>query len=134
MEWIHFLMDNRSVMSVFKRAPSLKGVCINELTLREDGPSMSLRIDLNDFPLTPPTKWKTQGANRVQLTLCFIDVSQLAIQGWGRNNIGDVTLEKVNEEADVQLSIEGCEFHIACCFKFLQMEKISAYHDSSVGN
>ncbi|HUG68650.1 MAG TPA: Imm50 family immunity protein [Pirellulaceae bacterium] len=134
MEWIHFLMDSRSVMSVFKRAPSLKGVRINELTLREDGPCMSLRIDLNEFPLTPPEKWKTQGANRVQLTLCFIDVSKLAIQGWGLDNVGDVALEKVNDEADLQLSIEGSGIYIACCFKFLQMERISAYHDSSVGS
>ena len=121
-------MENKKpIENLYPVTPSLDGVRVLEVNLHQDGPELTMRIDLNEFPDPPPRKWVTNGFNRAQITLVFIEVRTLKINGWSRNNIVDVLIEPRSD--CVSLSIRGQGTEIDGLFSFVAIEKISGYRD-----
>jgi Immunity protein 50 len=128
MTWIKYVGNKQSVESIFSKAPSLAEVRLHEIRLHQDGPRISLRLDLNEFPDNPPPKWVVGKFNRAQLTLVLIDINDFQMNGWNRNNIGELILEGRDE--GIKLKFVGQFLRIDCFAQFLEVEKISGYCDS----
>lgn len=128
MTWTNHLGNKLPVESIYSKAPSLVEVRLHEVRLHQDGPRISLRIDLNEFPDNPPQKWIVGKFNRAQLTLVLIDINDFRMTGWCLNNIGDLTLNDC--DAGTNLKFTGKALRIDCTAKFLEVEKISGYCDS----
>ncbi|MEZ5944332.1 MAG: Imm50 family immunity protein [Planctomycetaceae bacterium] len=130
MSWSTLLLRKQAVESIYSTTPPLVGVRLHEVRQHEDGPRVSLRFDLNDFPDKPPQKWLTSKFNRVQLTLMLIDVQDFTMKGWGTNNIGDI--EIVAAGGGVNLVFDAPSVHIACSAGYLDIEGVSAYLNSEL--
>jgi hypothetical protein len=116
--------------SIYSKAPSLCDVRLHEVRLHQDGPRVSVRVDLNQFPDMPPHKWILGKFNRAQLTLVLIDIRLFQMNGWELNNIGNLTIEKQGD--DVRLIFGGESSRIDCSARFLEVEKLTGYFDSEV--
>ena len=75
MSWISLLDDAQFLLSLYPDSvPSLEGAVLHEVKMLREGPVVSLRFDLPDFPANPPAKWSTQRFNVVQITVTGIGV------------------------------------------------------------
>lgn len=128
MSWTQHLGNKLPIEAVYSQTPSLRNVRLHEIRLHQDGPQVSLRLDLNEFPDKPPRRWTAEGFNRAQLTLVLIDVSKFEMEGWNRDNIGDLAIEE--RDGNVCLELVSESVRIVCCAKFLEVEKLSGYCDS----
>ena len=127
-DWTQYLGNPLPIKSVYSTVPSLENVRLQEIRLHQDGPRVSLRIDLNSFPENPPRKWIIAKFNRVQLTLILIDISELYLRGWSLNNIGDLNL--VASDAGIAVVFDGESVKFECVARFVEVEKLSGYFDS----
>ena len=107
MCWIECVGNRKPIETLYSKPPSLNGVRVLEVTLHQDGPRVSLRVDLNEFPDRPPRKWTAGGFNRVQLILVLIEVRSLSIQGWSLNNVVDAILERTSDGVVLRLHGRG---------------------------
>ena len=128
MDWIHCLGNAKPIESVYSVPPSLSNVRLHEIRFHQDGPRISLRFDLNEFPDQPPKKWVGGQFNRAQLTLVLIDIIDANISGWKLNNVGSIDLSKNEEE--VRLTFEGEKQSVDLKARFVEVEKLSGYRDS----
>lgn len=128
MSWTNLLGNKQPVESMYSTAPPLAEVRLHEVRQHQDGPRISMRIDLNAFPDKPPKKWIAGKLNRAQLTLVLIDVQSFQMNGWGLNNVGDLKL--VESENGVNLQFISPSAQIECSARFLEVEEISGYFDS----
>ena len=128
MNWTNYLQDASRLKSIYSSDPELKGVRLHEVRLHQDGPRVSLRIDLNTFPSKPPQKWACNHFNRVQITLALYDVTEIRINGFGLNNIGDVNISQNDSIIFFEFIDEGTQ--LICRCKYILLDDISAYHDS----
>lgn len=128
MTWIDCLGNKLPVNSVYSVAPPLADVRLHEVRLHQDGPRVSLRLDLNEFPENPPQKWAVGKFNRAQLTLVLIDITDFQMTGWSLNNIGELTLDKYS--VGTRLKFTGQSLRIECTTRFIEVETISGYCDS----
>lgn len=95
MTWLDVLDDERGVRAIYgDEPPSLQRVTLHEVCLHRDGPRVTLRLDLPEYPSSPPKKWSTQGFNVVQIKLMFVAVVAFSIDGWSNESLVDMTLEK----------------------------------------
>ncbi|MCU6243896.1 immunity 50 family protein [Enterobacter asburiae] len=46
--------------------PSLYNVDIHDIVFHRDGPCISIRFNLRDYPSSPPKKWRLQKYNTIQ--------------------------------------------------------------------
>lgn len=125
MTWTECLGNSLPITSIYPKIPSLNNVRLHEVRLHQDGPTVSLRFDLDSYPDNPPAKWVVGGYNRAQLTLMLIGVFSLQIQGWELDNIGHIALVRSNEV--VRLEFAGGTTQIVCSSQFVEVEKISGY-------
>lgn len=128
MTWTNYLGNKLPVESIYSKIPLLNQLRLHEVRLHQDGPRVSLRFDLNEFPDKPPKKWVAGKFNRAQLTLVLIDIGSFRMSGWGLNNIGKLSLKDC--DAGVCLQFSGQFMQIDCTGRFLEVEKISGYYDS----
>lgn len=126
MSWIECLGNKSSIASLFSTPPALRDVRIHEITLHQDGPRVTVRIDLNELPDQVPSKWTTK-FNKVQVTLMFIEPHQFSLNGWTANNICDVDIDSQSD--GVKLSIHGEGFSVNGMFSFVEIANISSYID-----
>ncbi len=130
MNWTKCLGNARTIEAIYALPPSLSQVRVHELRCHQDGPRITIRLDLNEYPSNPPEKWLLNGYNRVQMSLSLINVSSIQIAGWSSDNIGDMVLDMI--DSVVRLSFIGNTTFIDCCGQFLEIEDISAYFDSAI--
>ncbi|MFF7967461.1 Imm50 family immunity protein [Streptomyces sp. NPDC007903] len=83
--------------------PPLTAVRLRQLTLHEDGPALTLRLDL-PYPADPPRKWAAQGCDTVQIEPAFTGLSALALHGFGTEITADVTLTAAGDGVAVHVT------------------------------
>ena len=132
MDWIDQVeKPDEFIRNLFPVAPSLERLRVLEVTLHEDGPSVSLRCNLNDFPKQPPAKWIKAEANRVQITLSCFGVRRLKIDGWGTNNLVSIRMEKLEGDAFI-LEAVGDAVCLRAESRRVTLDKVTAYRDRSL--
>lgn len=127
MSWIDVLDHNQFLRSLFPSSdPPLDAVRLHEIKLHQDGPTVILRFDLNEYPAVPPTKWRAAMSNTVQVCVAGITVRELAIRGWTCNNIGRLVFERGVDTIDVEFDAGGCR--VAATFEHVWVNSVTAYH------
>jgi hypothetical protein len=129
MSWIQYVDNPKPITSIYQQLPVLQQVRILEAQLLQDGPEVLLRIDLNEFPASPPLKWIAGKFNRVQMKLSLIDVSDVQIAGWCTDNVGNIEISQYDGSLRVVFNSPACK--LRCDAKFIHIASISAYCDSS---
>jgi hypothetical protein len=130
MSWIDVLDDNQFLESLFSTAvPSLDAVRLHEVQLHQDGPAVSLRFDLNEYPAQPPEKWQMVKSNTIQVRLSGIGVRELVIHGWTNNNIGRLVIKVGTNCIKVEFAAGECR--VAATFGHLRVDSVTAYRDEA---
>jgi len=150
--WTDLLDDARAIRAIFGDAPpSLRGVDLHEVVVSWDGPSVSLRLDIAEFPPSPPSKWAK--FNTVHLSLGAVGVEALTMsdvlprrdpvdldirreplpasqtlrnQGVQYTSTGPVTPERPRSLIHVDVLV-GPDPILEVTTHWLYLEKISAY-------
>jgi hypothetical protein len=125
MNWVRCLDNSKPIDAIFSDSPSLANVRVHEVVLHQDGPRLSVRFDLNDFPRSAARKWISAGFNCVQLTLVFIGVRSLTIRGWSTDNMVDVEISK--GESTGRMAMCGRRTAVNAEFDFVEVEKVAGY-------
>ncbi|WCM88931.1 Imm50 family immunity protein [Acidovorax sp. NCPPB 3576] len=130
--WLEMLADGAGAIRAIygEKIPGLENLEIHELIIHHDGPRVSLRFDLPEFPVRPPKKWLAAGANKVQVVFLLVSVCDLKISGIKSNGKFNINLDK--DGAHINLQGGGDEFEIFIKADFLMVNAISAYKDSAI--
>ena len=125
MSWIEILDNGVFLRSLFpQKDPALDSVRLHELRLHQDGPAISLRFDLSEFPACPPPKWAAANSNTVQVCLVGVGVLAFSVEGWTTNNVGRLTIEN-ETRIQVRFEAEGC--CVAATFDCLRVDGVTSY-------
>jgi hypothetical protein len=127
--WTNFLANPKSLTSIFSTPPSLENIRLLRLHLDENGPTLRLEVDINDYPDTPPPKWKEQGFNQVQLQLSFFPIESINITGWCTDNVGLIEFKSTETGIAVIADMATLSLRFECesCF----CDKVSGYLNST---
>ena len=125
--WMNLLESSQALKSIFNDEPVLKDVILHEVSFRDNGASLFLKIDLNEYPKKQPKKWEISKFNTVQLTLEFWEIDKLIMENWETTNLVNIQLLLVDEK--INLSING-SISLKCNADIFSIGKISAYQNS----
>lgn len=128
--WFELLVNSQSIKSIYgDETPSLKNVDVHSLLLHRDGPKLSMKFNLNEYPSSPPKKWNAQEFNTVQIVLSFLDLKSVEMSGWV-DTIYSVDINISFENGRVILKVVDGDFKLAAESIFLDLESITAYTKS----
>lgn len=130
MSWLTLAENPEAASSLFDPPPSLQDVEIFTFKIDRDGPTSEFPIALNEYPPSPPLKWRTQEANAVTMTLQLLALGDIEVKGWSTTNRAEIQITRIDAE---QLGIvaKGANFTIRATFGFLRIAGFSPYHFSA---
>ncbi|WNY82976.1 immunity 50 family protein [Cronobacter dublinensis] len=125
--WTDVLVDKIKVFSIFKEEePSLYNIDIHEIIFHRDGPKITLRFNLENYPSDPPKKWVLQKFNTVQLQLTALDINEVKFSGWEKTNYNlDLNISKCDDL--IVISARDDVFCLYIKASYLSVSSISAY-------
>ncbi|MCG8417238.1 MAG: immunity 50 family protein [Proteobacteria bacterium] len=133
MSWIDALDNNYFLKTLYPTgAPILDALRLHEVQLHQDGPAISLRFDLNEYPAQPPAKWQAAKSNTVQVRLMGIGVREFVIHGWTSNNIGRLVIKDGTDSIILEFEADKC--HMTAVFNHLRVDSVTAYRDELRGS
>ena len=113
MRWYSLAINPKAITSVFGELPPLESVSLFGIVMDRDGPCVQLRFDVDKFPDHPPKKWLV-GYSQVQLTVNFIDIEDVLIDRWGRNNEAQLRITDVGVRKSVLVQGDECSIRFTC--------------------
>lgn len=117
--WQDLTLNSKSIYSIFgDEEPSLKKALLKKVDLSNNGPEIVLYLEIVNFPLTPPKKWIEKGYNTAQIWMRLIDVTHVKLTGWGRYNVVDIQLKKIEDDL-IYLNAKGAGCDIEMTFKWI---------------
>lgn len=124
-----YLVDAKQLKAIYgQEFPSLHDVDFHALDLHRDGPRALLKIDLPEFPKSPPQKWIDAGFNRVQLKLLGVGVHHFKMDGLQRNC--KLTLSLFKEDDLIRLSGEGSGMSFDISTEHLLVDGLNPYFEN----
>ena len=129
--WTDVLEDDRSVRAIYgEDIPSLRGIELQEVTLSQLGPSVELRVNLAEFPASPPKKWADDHLNQVQILLHATAVSSLQFDA--PLDTTAIEMEVTREGQNVKIVGRGPGMSFSVVAGFLLLTKVQAFRVSEV--
>ncbi|MEU0252231.1 Imm50 family immunity protein [Streptomyces sp. NPDC006184] len=129
MSWASLLHNSEGIVAIYQGAPpDLAGVHVHEVVLHEDGPNLSLRLDLPRYPDSPPRKWVAKGFNTVQVEISLGGIKTVTLNGFGTHVTADIELSK---RETVTLDVVSPETHISATADVVFISKLTAYSNQS---
>lgn len=112
--WCELTLNPKSISSIFgDTEPSLRKVLLKKIALSNNGPEIEMYFEITSFPLIPPKKWIEKGYNTAQIWMKLIEVTDVKLNGWGRKNIVDIQLIKLeNTLIYLKAKGKGCDLEI----------------------
>ncbi|MGI9275692.1 MAG: Imm50 family immunity protein [Endozoicomonas sp.] len=123
--WNQLLQNPEFIDSIYEIIPKLNKVRVHSIELSQDGPVMKIRFDIDILPSNPPKKWGRE-YNRIQLALVLIEISNLSLLEWKRDNILTLSFHKKNN-GRIAFSAIGDSCSVSCVCSFLRLDYISPY-------
>jgi len=129
MSWLDLVGNRTFLAKLFgDEAPSLETVEVHEIILHRDGPRLTIRFDLADFPESPPSKWADEGCNTLQVTLMIIGTGDLQLTGWAANVTAQLVIGTATDgRRQVGLSNGAVSLNVTA--DFVRIDKVSAYRN-----
>ena len=125
--WIEFLVNSQPIKSIYGDCtPSLNNVDVHSIIFNRDGPTVSIKLNLNEYPTKPPKKWEAQKFNTVQIVLSFLGVKSINMSGWVYTNYS-MNLVVSRKKELISLSAKKYNFEINLESGFVDIDSISAY-------
>jgi hypothetical protein len=132
--WVELLTESKKISSIFgSDLPLLEDIELHEINFHRDGPIVTLRMDLNDYPPNPPKNWLLNKYNTVQIHLEFLDIQSCTLENWTKTSYR-LKLDLKMESDLVSLSAASDDFKIKLKSKFLYVSDITAYQNSLSGD
>jgi hypothetical protein len=104
----HFMLtealENPKAIEMFVPEPSLECVILTRLLLDREGPTVTMHVQLRDYPARPPAKWHLQQHNTVVMELQAMGVEHFLVKGWTVDNNVSISIERL---ADRKLKIRA---------------------------
>ncbi|GMV31293.1 MAG: hypothetical protein AMXMBFR59_34180 [Rhodanobacteraceae bacterium] len=130
MKWTEYLVDDRGIRAVYgDRVPSLDVVELRQVTLKIEGPTISLNLDLSQFPENPPVKWQGYRYNRLQVRLDFHGVRDVQLTGWTTASRANLSLQKDGE--DIAVHVAGESLNLRFLSMYLTVQEMTPYQDAA---
>ena len=127
--WVEHLADPRPITQIFgDLLPGSRDLVVHDLLASREGPSLTIRVDLREFPADPPKKWASAGYNRVQAKITAVGVRQLRVDGLSPSMTGDLSVQKIG--TGLRLDLVGDAFSVNLLADALIVSALSAYHDT----
>jgi len=125
--WMELIVNPQPMKSIYGNCvPSLNNVEVHSLVFHRDGPTLSIKLNLNEYPLRPPKKWEVQKFNTVQITLSFSDLKSVNMSGWIYTGYL-MSLVVYKENGLILLNAKEKDFELKLEAKFMDVDSISAY-------
>jgi hypothetical protein len=111
MKWYELAENPRAITELYSEVPLLKLVHLVEVLLLRDGPRMTIKTDLPQFPDKAPTRWKLQGYKEIQMQLDFWGVQSLHIAQWSIEDQVEIQIGATTE-GQIDLTIVSSQYRI----------------------
>ena len=122
--WLDGIAFKEKILNVFQNPPSIDVVYLHEVRLHQDGPHLTLRFDLKDYPEAPPIEWAEKKYNTVQVVLELWSLGAIEIRGFATENHVKIQLTPVDR--DIKFLITGTT-NISGAATNAMIQKVSAY-------
>lgn len=125
--WTSHLVDSKHIDSIYRAdIPVLNEVDIHEIVFNRDGPTISITLNLNEYPINPPQKWVDQKFNTVQIKIALIDIEEVELSGWiSTTYIACIDINKI--DGKITLNLTGGDLNLSIKARFIDVSSISAY-------
>ncbi|QMM54207.1 hypothetical protein HVX06_17625 [Enterobacter sp. RHB15-C17] len=125
--WTDYLINSQAIDSIYHGDRStLSSVDIHEIIFHRDGPKISIRLNLNSYPKSPPKKWVMQKFNTVQIVLSLLEIKDVTFSGWVNTNyIANIEIDDMNGEVNIKIDNSALKLNVKA--GFLDIESITAY-------
>ncbi|MGW1009640.1 Imm50 family immunity protein [Streptomyces termitum] len=128
MIWTSLLANPSGIEKIYGgRVPDLRGVNLHSIEFNREGPSLLLRFDMPSCPVNPPTKWKEQGLNAVQVTMGLSGAEAPVLKGFTTDPVVDITL---SSQGGIILDVESDSLWLHATAATAYVSRISAYRTS----
>jgi hypothetical protein len=125
MGWPEAILNPKHLAALYDEVRGLDRLSLHEISVDREGPCLRIRGDLPRFPDRPSTRWPRE-ANRAQVVLVFIGVTELVLAGAA--TVVEGMLEVVTYEHDklrFAFSSDTVRFHGLC--GHVRLESVSGY-------
>lgn len=128
MGWVHLVDDAAPLAATFGDLSIITPtVTLHELTVVREGPAVQLRIDVAEFPASPPAKWRND--NTVQVTLSLEGVTGLRLTGIGTSMAVTLDAERDLTTQAVTWTMRSATLNGSVTSRFSRIAKVSAYRN-----
>lgn len=104
--WVSLVRNPSPLSSLYSTIPPLRAVRLRSIHLNWRGPALTLRIDMPTFPEGAPGDWLARGHDTIQLHLQYLDVRDIAIEGWVPPVQADIAMSPT-EDHRIHVKIDG---------------------------
>ena len=127
MSWTSALTDDTAIQNIYKgNPPELRAVRLHEIAVSSEGPLLTVRFDLPEYPAAPTAKWKINGFNTVQVVLTLAGVSRISLDGFATNLVVDMEFPAIDAGA-VEFCINSDDVNLQASAVAVSIAKVSAY-------
>jgi len=99
---------------MFDREPSLEAATLTKLLIDRDGPTVTISMQIRDYPSDPPARWRMHQHNAVMIEVQAMGVEDVSIAGWSTDNKVSILVERLPGRIRIQASGEGTDIEIRC--------------------
>lgn len=123
--WIEALDDAAPLRAVFgSQALSSNRVELLSLMVDRDGPTVTLGVELTDFPAVPPAKWV--GCNTVHADIVFMAVEEFDVTGFARQMTVELDVQR-SRDGRLRLTIASDDTQVSVAAGHARVGAIAAY-------
>lgn len=72
----------QQLTDLYGRFPAYERLRLRSVNVDPAGPTLTLRVDLPEFPADPPEEWRAAGCDTVQCHVRFLAVEHLVLSRW----------------------------------------------------
>lgn len=100
----------QQLTDLYGQFPSYDRLRIRSVNVNPSGPTLTLRVDLPEFPAQPPEEWAAAGCDTVQCHLQFLAVEHLVLARWTPPAEAQLDAQPVSDRLiEVRLNGAGIE-------------------------